>query len=377
MKAFLLSLLALFAFVAHAAPREIARSDRSLWPHPLHSAENFDLASRAEILAFARALARSESEPHDARATRLRVARYDRAHVDTVRARYWKRLVAEYRLASAHCTASQDFCAPALDKATLRAQALELRAPSPAYDAWFANANEFHRIYLDELLRLAALFPSVNSEIDLLSGVELDGSELGDRQFLLTFDDGPTLPNGSTDRVIEALRSARVNGTFFAVGTQLQKRLQAPSAPSAAETYTGMCVGSHGWSHRSHAVWSEWKKSVERSVALLKTQTGQAFVPLFRPPYGQRRPESGPFFESAGLRVAFWTIDPLDWNARLSLDDSQGRLLTQMLLWRHGVVLLHDLQDKAPRMVPWILQQTRGAGVRWVDCHRYPKVTVE
>lgn len=50
----------------------------------------------------------------------------------------------------------------------------------------------------------------------------------------------------------------------------------------------------------------------------------------------------------------------------------QGRLLSLMLLWRHGTILFHDIHDKARVALPWLLRQTRGAGVVWVDCRNYP-----
>lgn len=356
-----------------AGPAQVASADRATWPQPLNSPAAFDRASRAEILAFGHELALSESLDDAALAGRLRLKQIDRAWVDKLRARYWQRLAANYRLASRSCKPREAFCEPAADAAALRTRALAFAAaPDPAHAAWRADAARFHRVYLDELLRLAALFPRVSSEIDTYSSDELDGSELPDRHFLLTFDDGPSAPGGSTDALLRMLREQRLDATFFLLGQSLQRQVGAGDNGKIAQRYAGMCLASHGWEHQSHARWPQWQDSVIRSSALVKAQAGDAYVPLFRPPYGQRLADSGGFFRQQGLRVALWSIDSQDWNAKMSATDMQGRLLSLMLLWRHGTILFHDIHDKARVALPWLLRQTRGGGIEWMDCKDYP-----
>jgi hypothetical protein len=43
-----------------------------------------------------------------------------------------------------------------------------------------------------------------------------------------------------------------------------------------------------------------------------------------------------------------------------------GRVLTLMLLWRHGVVLFHDVHPAARKALPALLDV---GGVTWLDCH--------
>ncbi|MEH6420226.1 polysaccharide deacetylase family protein [Pseudomonas sp. CGJS7] len=359
---------------AHAAgPAEVASADRASWPRPIDSPAGFDRASRAEILAFAHQLLRSEALDDAALAQRLRLKQVDRASVDKIRARWWRRLGDNYRLASRACAAREPMCAPAADTAALRALAAGFdAAPEPAFAAWHADAARFHRIYLDEQLRLAALFPRTSSEIDTYSAQELDGSELPDRQFLLTFDDGPTAPGGNTDKLLSALREHKLDATFFVLGQSLQRQVDAGPAGRTAQRYAGMCLASHGWEHQSHSRWPQWQDSVTRSSALIAAQAGASYVPLFRPPYGQRRADSGEFFRQHGLRVALWNIDSQDWNAKMTPADIQGRLLSLMLLWRHGTILFHDIHDKARVALPALLRQTRGAGIAWTPCRDYP-----
>lgn len=372
-KALITTLLAAAAACSQAAgPSAVAIGDRATWPAPFASADDFDLASRAELLAFGKALADTERLSDSQLQARLKVKSFDHASVDRIRARYWQRLTANYIAASAHCGNDAAFCETVRDQAGFMRAARSFDTPeNSAYQAWFSQASAFHATYVNELLRLAALFPRISSEVDTYSSREIDGSGLPDRTFLLTFDDGPSARDGSTDKLLQTLRASRVNGVFFTLGTQLQARLQQSDASATRDAYRGMCVGSHGWEHRSHSTWPAWQESVARSIGLVRANLPDSVVPLFRPPYGQRKADSGGFFASQGLYVALWNIDSQDWNEKVSADEVKQRVMTLMLLWRHGIVLFHDIHPKAQVAVPWLQQQLGGAGVQWMDCKRF------
>lgn len=370
----LFGLLAIASGPLHAAgPSAVASIDRSLWPESINSTTTFDRASRAEILAFGHALAESEQLGDEALRDRLRLKELDRGAVDHMRTIYWQRLAANYRLAAAHCAPKEPFCVESDSEAAFRKAASDFAVNSQdRYAAWYQAAQPFHRVYLDELLRLAALFPRISSEVDTYSPRELSGNELADRHFLLTFDDGPTRADGNTDKLLAVLHQQHLNATFFVLGEPLQSRLQQSSSTQLAGNYQGMCVGAHGWEHKSHSSWPEWQDSVKRSIDLVHSSLPSSYVPLFRPPYGQRRADSGNFFEVQGLRVALWNIDSQDWNGKVDADQVKQRVLTLMLLWRHGVILFHDIHAKAQTAVPWLVEQAAGSGVQWIDCHTFP-----
>jgi peptidoglycan-N-acetylglucosamine deacetylase len=371
---FLPAVLLVFAAGSlHAAgPSEVAAGDRSFWPQPIQSNESFDLASRAELLSFGKALADSEQLDDPTLQQRLQTKSFDHDSIQRARALYWQRLTANYQLAAAHCGSQQLFCAPVHNEADFKRAAAAFTAPPQAtYRAWFDQAGNFHRIYLYELLRLAALFPHTTSEVMTFSNQEIDGSKLGDREFLLSFDDGPTRAGGSTDKMLDILHNLHVNATFFTLGGQLQARLQQTSPTAVAAIYQGMCVGAHGWEHHSHQFWPQWQDSVTRTIALVHDNVPNSYVPLFRPPYGQRLPDSGNFFAQQGLHVALWNIDSQDWNAKVDADEVKQRVLSLMLLWRHGIILFHDIHTKAQVALPWLQDQLQGSGVEWLDCHRF------
>lgn len=370
-KPILVSLLMCLTGAAHAVgPSAVAAPDRSLWPDPVDSVVGFDRASRAEMLVFAHELAASEKLTDADLVDALKIKQVDHGSVEAIRNTYWKRLASGYAIASAHCGAQEVFCPAGADEAAFRKTAAAFAGVSDArYKAWYQDDVTFHRVYLNELLRLAALFPRVSSEVSTFSDHELSGNEPPDRHFLLTFDDGPTRAAGNTDKTLAMLREAHLNATFFTLGGNLQNRLQQASLGA---TYAGMCVGAHGWEHKSHSSMPDWQDSVTRSIALVHDNLPASFVPLFRPPYGQRKADSDAFFSDAHLRVTLWNIDSQDWNNKVDAEQVRQRVLALMLLWRHGVILFHDIHPKAQVAVPWLLQQTMGSGVSWIDCHAYP-----
>lgn len=352
-----------------AGPKAIARSDRSLWPQTLDSATAYNRASRAEILAFTAALARVTALDKPALMAELHIESVDLSSVKRVRERLLDRLLENYRAAQPGCGPDEPFCPEVHSASELLNAADKLAATVPAlYRPWLANAQQFHRIYANEQVRLAALFPTISSEIALYDDKERNGFELADGHFQLTFDDGPGDRGGSTDTLLGTLQREGIHGTFYVVGGKLQTRLQLDSQARLREQYQGQCVALHGWSHVSHQKSEKWQKSVLDTRQLVQQVFATQYRPWFRPPYGQRRPDGGAFFEQNGIAVRLWNIDSQDWNATLRADEAAHRVLTLMLLWRRGVILFHDVNAKANTAVPWLLGQTRQTGIVWDDC---------
>jgi len=351
-----------------AGPDAVARGDRSLWPHPFDSAAAYNRASRAEILAFASALARVTAFDEARLKTELHIESADLASVKRVRDRLVDHLLENYRAAHTSCGPDEPFCPSVQTASELFSAADKLASSTPApYQRWLANAQEFHRVYANELIRLAALFPKISSEIDRFDDNEHTGFEMPDGHFELTFDDGPSDRAGTTDTLLETLQREGVHGTFYVVGSRLQARLQVESQAQLRDHYRGQCLALHGWNHVSHQKSENWQKSVLDTQKLVQQVFAAQYRPLFRPPYGQRRSDSAAFFRKHGLAVALWNIDSQDWNATVHAKDAANRVLTLMLLWRRGVILFHDVNSKADTAVPWLLAQTHQSGVVWDD----------
>ncbi|MBX8474757.1 polysaccharide deacetylase family protein [Pseudomonas capsici] len=362
----------LFWLEAQAAVPEVATIDRSVWPESLETPALFDVASRAEILAFAHALAVSETLGEEGLKQRLGLRYINVPSLNVVRHRLWLRLLENYQAAQKSCEEDANFCVLVEDMEQLRQRAEEYQvSPDSFYAAWARPSSVFHERYLNELLYMAALFPQTSSEIERYNSDEMSGDEMPDRTFMLNFDSGPSPADGNTDWLADFMRQQKMTATFFVLGKNLQARLEGSSAASLQALYRQQCVGVQGWEYRSHSNWVDWQDSVQRSAALVQQVLPDNFVPLFRPPYGHRRADSGEYFRSQHLRVSLWNIDSQDVMGRLSAQQVGDRVLTLMLLWRRGTVVFHDMGNKAQSALPLLLANTAQSELVWDDCRNF------
>lgn len=364
-------LATLLSLAAQAAPMPPASLDRSQWPEQLDSPVLFDVASLAEILSFARVLHESELLDDGALAARLGLRQINLQKIRAVRAQMWQRLWQGYQQAQRSCEQDASFCYLLESMADLRTKAATFATDvGTFYTGWIEPSHQFHMRYLDEQLRKAALLPQTSSEVERLSSRERNGDELNDRMFLLTFVGGPGPDGGSTDALTEYLRKQKLQGTFFVLGNRLQQRRDTGAANALAQLYAGQCVGIQGWEYRSHAQWQGWQDSIRRAQARVQADLPEQYVPLFRPPYGQRRTDGEAFMASQQLRVSLWDIDAQD-DGPLTADASAQRVVTLMLLWRKGVIQFHDSLPKAQPAVEWVLRNTVQSGIGWEGCRDY------
>ena len=362
---FIFILLAAAATLAQG-PRVVAIGDRHLWPEKVDSPNSFDKASRAAILIYSRKL--QEQKAAEVRGlNRPSVVKWLNKELALSRT--------NYQLAAGTCGAADWTCAGKtsdLEEAYARASASAVPANLVT---WKAALEQFASDYIGEQVRLAALFARTTSEIDLFDTNEFNGDGLDDRKFFLTIDDGPTEANGNTDGTLQMLAANQKTAVFFLLGGSLKSRLRETSAAKLASLYQGQCIGSHGWEHLAHvnsAPWRDgrtWQTSVTDTETLLRSTFSTAVAPLFRPPYGQRRADSIPFFLDQGLHVALWDIDSQDWNPKMTADDVTNRVETLMLIKRHGILLFHDIFPKAKTAVPILIQDLASA-VNWGDCRQ-------
>lgn len=366
-----LSLLGYSLNTPAAGPSVVAKVDAHLWQAPMNTPDSFDKASRAAILEYSTALAnRGKLSDTDMKAA-FNIKTVNRASVTQWLNKELALSLRNYQNAAKNCTADDWTCVGTpTSTADLLTQADSVASKiPPALSAWHTNLAQFSRAYVAEQLRLAALFPKTSSEIDFFNSNEWNGDNFTDRQFLLSFDDGPTQARGDTDDTLAMLAANQKSAVFFVLGANLQNRINKTDADTVAALYKNQCVANHGWEHQSHAKWANWQDSIQRTQTLITStlSTGNALT-LFRPPYGQRKADSGAFFQQQGLQVALWNLDSQDWNKQVNSDDILNRILTLMLIKRHGVLLFHDVHPKAKAALPLLFNEV-GNAVEWRDCH--------
>jgi peptidoglycan/xylan/chitin deacetylase (PgdA/CDA1 family) len=177
-----------------------------------------------------------------------------------------------------------------------------------------------------------ALAPVVPGLGDLL-GVQM--REEGTDGVALTFDDGPH-PRG-TPAVLETLREAGAEATFFLAGEQVERRPALVAEIVAA----GHRVELHCHRHRNQLRLGPRSllEDADRARAAIEEAGGQAIAD-YRPPYGIFSAVGLRAIRGRGWRPVLWSRWGRDWARRATPDSIVTRLTDRV---RAGdILLLHD-----------------------------------
>ena len=158
-------------------------------------------------------------------------------------------------------------------------------------------------------------------------------------QMALTFDDGPNDPH--TLHLLDLLAEHRAKATFFLIGKYVRQRPEIARAIREA----GHSVGNHSYNHPNLIFVSaaRLRRELEDCRKALEDAIGQA-APLFRPPFGGRRPNVLRTARAMGLEPVMWSVTGYDWNPRSAKAIVQ-KVTTQVDSRRRKqgeIVLLHD-----------------------------------
>ena len=184
----------------------------------------------------------------------------------------------------------------------------------------------------------------------LVRGTAADG-------YALTFDDGPD-PD-ITPRVADALLAAGAVGTFFMIGVHARQH------PGIVRRLLrdGHQVGHHTMNHQRlsriapRKALEEWRtgRDVIENIAGVR-------CPYFRPPHGSLPPYLLPAIWKSGDSVVLWSCSTRDYTGH-SFDGLNRRLAARGL--RGGdILLMHDVNEVAPRLLAGIAAIGLTAGIR-------------
>jgi len=185
---------------------------------------------------------------------------------------------------------------------------------------------------------------------------------LGDREVVLTFDDGPSPPN--TRRVLAALERECVRATFFLIGKSASEHPELVQRIAAE----GHSVGHHTWSHPSlkRIKPSKTTEEIDHGIAademaLHGVATTTPSTPFFRFPYFDSTPEILDLLQARGITVFgadLWASDWMPMSPRRELK----LLIERLRIARKGIILLHDPRAQTAAMLPAFLRYLRDNG---------------
>ena len=156
-------------------------------------------------------------------------------------------------------------------------------------------------------------------------------------QMALTFDDGPNDPH--TLHLLDLLARHQARATFFLIGKYVRLRPEIARAIRDA----GHLIGNHTYNHPNliFASAARLRRELEDCHKALEDAIGEP-APLFRPPFGGRRPNVLRAARAMGLETVMWSVTGFDWNAD-SAESIVSRIVKQVDRRRQGeIVLLHD-----------------------------------
>jgi peptidoglycan/xylan/chitin deacetylase (PgdA/CDA1 family) len=191
--------------------------------------------------------------------------------------------------------------------------------------------------------------------------------ELGPKEVVLTFDDGP-LP-GPTGKVLDTLACEGVKATFFLIG----RNAQANPGLVRRMAADGHGVACHSWSHpwtmRSLSE-AAGRDNIERGFSAIDAALGAGrAAPFFRYPGFADTPALNAWLASRDIGVFGCDLWASDWSP-LTPEAELELALTRLHAAGRGIVLLHDTQPRTAAMLPAFLSHLKSGG--WSVVHVVP-----
>ena len=182
------------------------------------------------------------------------------------------------------------------------------------------------------------------------------------KELVLTFDDGPW--PGTTQKVLNALKSECVRATFFLLGRNVAAHPQVARRALA----DGHSVGHHSYSH----------PLLDRmSVAKAEAEIDRGIAADELALYGERRTTpTTPFFRFPGFASNRAILDRMgergvvvfgadvwasDW-VRMTPEQELHLILARIERVGRGIVLFHDTKEQTARMLPAFLHELKRRG---------------
>ncbi|HLX33299.1 MAG TPA: polysaccharide deacetylase family protein [Gaiellaceae bacterium] len=181
----------------------------------------------------------------------------------------------------------------------------------------------------------------------------------------LTFDDGPH-PEG-TPRVLELLRAANAQATFFLVGEQVERFPElAREIVDAGHEVAVHCFRHVNLMRRGPAT---TRDDLDRAAATIGEATS-AELRHYRPPYGILTLPALRHARARGWQTVLWRHDGRDWRADATPESIAARLLGKAS--GGEVLLLHDADwyasprswERTAGALELVLERLRERGLR-------------
>ena len=192
-----------------------------------------------------------------------------------------------------------------------------------------------------------------------------DGAYLGNTQekvLYLTFDAG--YENGSTAKILDALKKHNAPAAFFVVGHMIE------SAPDIVRRMAvdGHIVGNHTYHHPDMSAITDkasFQKELDSLAALYQEITGQELSHFYRPPQGKYSEQNLKLAQELGYQTVFWSLAYVDWYAdnQPTAEQAYAKLLPR--IHNGAIVLLHSTSSTNAAILDDLLTKWEDMGYRF------------
>jgi len=186
---------------------------------------------------------------------------------------------------------------------------------------------------------------------------------LGDKEVVLTFDDGPW-PN-NTAAVLKALADECTKGLFFAVGKHASYHPEILKQVLVA----GHTVGTHTWSHvnlnSKKMTEQQVKDELEKGFSAVKMALGQPPAPFFRFPQLQHNPGAVAYLGTRNVAMFSTDLDSFDFRSK-NAEQIINTVMTKVDKLGKGIILMHDFQKLTGEALPTLLARLKAGGYKVV-----------
>ena len=182
--------------------------------------------------------------------------------------------------------------------------------------------------------------------------------ETKDKKVALTFD--AAWGSDKTLKIVETLKNAGVEGTFFLVGFWIDENEDKVKQIDDA----GFDIGTHSETHPKMSTLSQTKMSseLETSMSKITKITGKP-VKFFRAPFGDYSDMVLNTASALGLKTIQWDVDTLDWKG-LSGEEIFNRV--KMGVKNGSIILCHNNSDHILEALPLIISYLKDNGYQMV-----------
>lgn len=201
--------------------------------------------------------------------------------------------------------------------------------------------------------------PTANQTADELKeyGAYYIGNQ-DEKKIYLTFDCG--YESGNMGTILDALKEADVQATFFLVGNYLEKE------PELVKRMVeeGHLIGNHTYHHKDMSALSEEEFVAELTAFedKIKEITGESCSMLYRPPQGKYSIKNLQTAQENGYKTIFWSLAYVDWydDDQPSKEEAFGKLLPR--IHPGAIVLLHSTSKTNSEILGELLQKWKDMG---------------